>query len=296
MFEKEVKRMLPESKQPIRQWGPWNIWGIGESAIQSQIRGVEETIARKLPGVEFSFQAHAGFVTYLFKDQSTQETNFQLDLSEEVALLENILGQKILYQGQEPLVQRLLDTCKNLKVTISLAESCTGGRIASELTSRSGSSDVFQGGVVAYSNTLKRSLLNVPESMLVEKGAVSVEVAAVMANSASSLMGSQVALSVTGIAGPTGGTLEKPVGTVCFGLSLKQIFRENKFDRKRFHEAFARLTEQGWFLFDESEVLLVSERKFGAHLTRDVLQKRSTVYGLCSLVAVVESLRSYSFE
>ncbi|NBX15842.1 MAG: CinA family nicotinamide mononucleotide deamidase-related protein [Proteobacteria bacterium] len=296
MFEDEVRQLLPEVKRPIRQWGPWNIWGIGESAIQSQIKEVEDKIARKLPDVEFSFQAHAGYVTYLFKTRTEAGMNANPDLSPEEQEFEQILGNKILYRGAETLVTRLMDGCRKAKVSISVAESCTGGRIASELTSQSGSSDFFYGGVVAYSNVLKSSLLGVSEQILTQNGAVSREAAAAMASGAAALMSSRIALSVTGIAGPTGGTPEKPVGTVCFGLSLKHLFGENKPDPVKFAESFARLTEQGWVLVDGKEVILVAERSFGAHLTRDVLQKRSSVFGLCSLVAVVESFRGYCCE
>jgi nicotinamide-nucleotide amidase len=296
MFENEVKPILPQVKFPITQWGPWNIWGIGESAIQSQIKDVEARIAQKLPSVEFSFQAHAGYVTYLFKHAWDPLSNNVVDVSEEERMLERILGDKVLFKGQESLIQRLAESSKKSGITMAVAESCTGGRIAAEITSVSGSSEFFFGGIVAYSNQLKSKILMVPEEVLTLKGAVSSDVAAAMANGAALLTGSHVALSVTGIAGPTGGSKEKPVGTVVFGLSLKRLFEDTQFDIRKFHEKFARLSEQGWTLYNEKDVLLVSERKFGSHLTRDVIQKRSTVYGLCSLVAVVESVRSYGIE
>ncbi|HEY5693366.1 MAG TPA: nicotinamide-nucleotide amidohydrolase family protein, partial [Gaiellaceae bacterium] len=93
-------------------------------------------------------------------------------------------------------------------------ESCTGGMVAARLTDISGSSASFAGGIVAYSNEVKRSELEVPEELLVEYGAVSAEVAAAMAEGARHRLGADVAVAVTGVAGPEGGSPEKPVGRV----------------------------------------------------------------------------------
>lgn len=100
------------------------------------------------------------------------------------------------------------------------AESCTGGWIAKVLTDRPGSSGWFEAGVVSYSNAAKQRLLAVPAALLAEHGAVSEPVAAAMAAGALAATGADVALSVTGIAGPGGGSPGKPVGTVCFGWAL----------------------------------------------------------------------------
>ncbi len=94
------------------------------------------------------------------------------------------------------------------------AESCTGGLIGSELTNMSGSSEWYLGGVIAYSNALKQDLLGVPGPVLQEHGAVSRATVLAMAEGAASRLGAQCAVAVSGIAGPTGGTEEKPVGTV----------------------------------------------------------------------------------
>jgi len=105
--------------------------------------------------------------------------------------------------------------------TLAVAESCTGGLLGHRITSVSGSSSYFQGGVISYSNEAKESVLGVPEETLIEHGAVSEETAQAMAQGARRLLGTDVALSVTGIAGPTGGTTEKPVGLVYVGLAAE---------------------------------------------------------------------------
>ncbi|MGB2601142.1 MAG: CinA family protein [Candidatus Omnitrophota bacterium] len=102
---------------------------------------------------------------------------------------------------------------KRKKKTLAVAESCTGGLIASRITDISGSSRYFSGGVVAYSNDVKTSVLKVPQSLIKEYGAVSRQVAQSMAEGIKAELDSDVAAAVTGIAGPTGGSASKPVGT-----------------------------------------------------------------------------------
>lgn len=107
--------------------------------------------------------------------------------------------------------------------TVCAAESCTGGLILSTLTDCAGSSAYVEGGVVSYSNQAKMRWLGVREETLIAKGAVSEEVAAEMANGALTIYGTDYALSVTGIAGPGGGTAEKPVGLTYIGLAGRDV-------------------------------------------------------------------------
>jgi PncC family amidohydrolase len=111
---------------------------------------------------------------------------------------------------------------RNKGLKIGLAESCTGGLIANRLTNVPGASDYFDVGVVTYSNRAKEVLLAVPSQVLAAKGAVSSEVAALMAQGARRVTGTDMGLAVTGIAGPEGGTPQKPVGTVFIALSVKE--------------------------------------------------------------------------
>ena len=129
------------------------------------------------------------------------------------------LGDNLYGTGTETLEELVGQLLKEQGMTLALAESCTGGLISHRLTRVAGSSDYFIGGVVAYSNSLKEQLLGVDEKIINRHGAVSSETARAMAEGVRSRTGADIALSVTGIAGPEGGTAEKPVGTVCFGLA-----------------------------------------------------------------------------
>jgi nicotinamide-nucleotide amidase len=108
---------------------------------------------------------------------------------------------------------------RNLK--LALAESCTGGMIAARITSVPGASDIFKGGVVCYANEVKRDLLGVPQGILETEGAVSASCAKAMAEGARRALQSDIAVSVTGIAGPGGGTPVKPVGCVFIGIATQ---------------------------------------------------------------------------
>lgn len=105
--------------------------------------------------------------------------------------------------------------------TIATAESCTGGLIGAAITSISGASQVFMGGIIAYDNSVKEQLLKVPASTLAAHGAVSHDVATQMAKGAAAALNVDLAVSVTGIAGPGGGSTEKPVGTVWIGTAVR---------------------------------------------------------------------------
>jgi len=129
------------------------------------------------------------------------------------------LGCHLYGTDEETLPQVVGGVLAGRGCTLALAESCTGGLIASRITAIAGSSAYFLGGVVAYSNDLKMKLLGVEQAILVAHGAVSLETARAMALGVREVSGADYGLSVTGIAGPSGGTPEKPVGTVCFGLA-----------------------------------------------------------------------------
>ncbi len=117
------------------------------------------------------------------------------------------------------LAERLQGLCLGRRLTVAVAESCTGGLVAAVLTEIPGASGYFRGGVVSYSDDVKSGLLGVPEAMFAAHGAVSAQVARAMAVGARERFGVSLAASVTGIAGPDGGSAEKPVGLTYVGLA-----------------------------------------------------------------------------
>ena len=119
------------------------------------------------------------------------------------------------------IAEKLVRALTEKRMTCATAESCTGGGVGYTITGVSGASAVFWGGVISYDNSVKRDVLGVPEEVLATKGAVSSECAAAMAEGARRLLKTDLAVSLTGIAGPGGGSAEKPVGLVWFGLASK---------------------------------------------------------------------------
>ncbi len=116
--------------------------------------------------------------------------------------------------GQITLAQEVLDACRAAGLKLAVAESCTGGLISGLLTAQAGSSDVVERGFVTYTNEAKHDMLGVDAALIKTAGAVSEDVARAMAEGALALSNAQIAVAVTGIAGPTGGTADKPVGLV----------------------------------------------------------------------------------
>ena len=130
---------------------------------------------------------------------------------------------------------KILKLLTKKKLTLSFAESCTGGLLASSITSISGSSKVFNMGLITYSNNAKVKLLKVPKKTITKYGAVSYETCLSMVKNLSKISRSNISISITGVAGPNGGTKEKPVGLVYIGLKKgsKIIIKKNLFKSKK---------------------------------------------------------------
>lgn len=135
--------------------------------------------------------------------------------------------------------QKMIDFQNRLKknnMTITCAESCTGGLIASAITSISGSSSIFKGSIVTYCNEIKEQELNVSKQTMIDKGVVSVEVVNEMLDGVLKKFNSNIAIAVSGVAGPNGGTIDKPVGTVVIGVKDTNNYKNIKiynFDGNR---------------------------------------------------------------
>jgi len=159
----------------------------------------------------------------------------------------------------QAMVRDLLSQLRGRGQTLAVAESCTGGLLGGAITGVAGAGDVFLGGVVAYHDRAKRDLLGVDEAKLGRQGAVSAAVVEAMANGVRDRFGADVALAVSGVAGPTGGTREKPVGTVWIGvlgpgplMDAQKFHFEGDRDDVR-HEAVRKALEMGLEAVREAE-------------------------------------------
>jgi len=198
------RRMLQRARPPRRR--ALRFYGASESAIAKALAdaggetpGVEATICAR------DFEIHVDLVVEPGAEAGADEL--------ERAFLPPI-EHYLFSRDERPVEEVVLALCRERGLTLATAESCTGGLVSARLTSVPGSSDVFVGGVVAYSNDVKLRELGVPAETLEAYGAVSEETAAAMAEGARERLDADIAVSVTGVAGPGGGTEEKPVGLV----------------------------------------------------------------------------------
>lgn len=189
--------------------------GIAESALADLLgplaRSVEGMGVAFLPGVE------GVDLRLTVRGLSSAEADAQLDRG--IMKLHAAAGRYVYGEGDTDLAAVVLDLCRAAGVHVAVAESCTGGMIGERLTAIAGSSDVFLGGVIAYDNAVKEDMLGVDRADLIRHGAVSEEVAVAMARGVRERLGAGVAIAVTGVAGPGGGTPEKPVGMVWVALA-----------------------------------------------------------------------------
>ena len=199
-----VRRVL--DRAPARERLALRFFGTPESAVARALEeaggdgdGVEATICAR------EFEIHVDLVV---------EPGGEERAAEVAASLRQGLERYLFSEDERSVSEIVLDLCRTHGFTLATAESCTGGLVAARLTSVPGSSDVFLGGVVSYSDEVKMHELGVPPRVLAEHGAVSAEAARAMAHGARERLGADVAVAVTGVAGPGGGTAEKPVGLV----------------------------------------------------------------------------------
>jgi len=240
----ETRRILPEGIIPVlHRYFPQPVghtikqtiktFGIGEGAVDERL-------------ADFNFNAlgvSVGFypvfpenhLVLIARSDSREEAQKNLQKAQDEVTAR--LSDCIFSYGEQTLEEIIAAVLTEKKLTIAVAESCTGGLIANRLTDVSGSSVYFERGLVTYSNEAKISLLGVPAGIIEKHGAVSEETARLMAEGVRKLAGTSLGLSSTGIAGPTGGSKEKPVGTVYVALAdaNQTVCRHYAFrwDRKR---------------------------------------------------------------
>lgn len=207
--------------------------GLGESMVEEKIVG--PLLALTQAGLELGYCARMGEVDIRFVARGPQAAE-QVEQAER--LTRQVLGELVFGVDDESLESVVVRRLTALKKTLVLAESCTGGAISHRLTNVPGASAAFRAGLVTYSNEAKQSFLGVRPETLEQHGAVSERVAREMAEGAREKTGADYGISVTGIAGPSGGSSDKPVGTVWMALATARgtqaQWRLNSFDRETF--------------------------------------------------------------
>jgi len=212
--------------------------GIGESRVEEMVAPGLQSLVQT--GLEIGYCARPGSVDVRLTASGPQAQTL-VRAGEDI--VQKILGTNIFGLDDEEIEQVVVRLLTERRQTLALAESCTGGNIAHRITNVPGASIVFTGGVVSYANAVKEKFIGVKPETLEQHGAVSEAVAHEMALGARERFGADFALAVTGIAGPGGGTPEKPVGTVFIalasaeGVTVKKML--NPWDRLTFKEVTA---------------------------------------------------------
>lgn len=188
--------------------------GIAESALADTLGD----LGRSIDGLSPAFLPGVGGVDVRLTSRGAPEREAVARLDHAMAKLREAIGRYVYGEGETDLASVVLDLCRAHGVRLAVAESCTGGLLGARITAVPGSSDVFVGGVQAYENSAKIALLGVDPAQIIAHGAVSEEVAIAMARGVRIRLETDVGISITGIAGPAGGTPDKPVGTVWIAL------------------------------------------------------------------------------
>jgi len=206
--------------------------GIGESILAEKIESVEDSLPAH---IKLAYLPKLGTVRIRLSGTGKDEDSLNREINVYAKKIVDLISEFVMAENDTPIEKVIMDYMESKNLTLSIAESCTGGYISHQLTQHPGSSKVFLGGAVTYSNSLKMSLLGVSEETLKNYGAVSEETVKEMAEGAHSAFHSDYSIAVSGIAGPDGGTEEKPVGTIWIAISgrSKTITRKYNFGNKR---------------------------------------------------------------
>lgn len=216
----ETEGMLPEVARLVKErfhadetllHHSLMVAGITESALAQHLADFEDSLGQ---GLHLAYLPTPGLIRLRLDGRGTDGSGIELRFDEAVNRLKSRLGDLMIYDGDATAAEILLRKLADRKLTVATAESCTGGNIAHRLTSIPGSSESFLGGVVSYANEVKSGVLGVNPADIEAHGAVSREVVEQMAVGACRATGARCSMATSGIAGPGGGSDDKPVGTV----------------------------------------------------------------------------------
>lgn len=202
------------------------VHGIAESGLSLLISRWENALP---PHMKLAYLPSPGIIRLRISAFGENKEVLESEVSEQIRALKPLLGAYLFFEGDVSVETVIGNLLLNSNKTLAVAESCTGGNVAHLLTLMPGSSGYFKGGVVAYSNDIKQLMLNVSEKALKESGAVSKQVVEEMATHVAQKFGTDYGIGISGIAGPDGGTIDKPVGTVWIAVYNGGKVISNKF-------------------------------------------------------------------
>jgi nicotinamide-nucleotide amidase len=214
LLPKLVERLRVGNAETVVMSWTIRTTGIAESVLADKLGH----LGRSVDGLSPAFLPSVEGVDIRLTCRGVPRAEALPRLETAVSKLRGVIGQHVYGEGASDLREVVLDMCRAEGIRIAVAESCTGGMLGARITAIPGSSDVFIGGVLAYENTTKIELLGVEPAVVETHGAVSEPVAVAMARGVRRRLSADIGISITGIAGPGGGTPEKPVGTVWIAL------------------------------------------------------------------------------
>ena len=217
IFRRHLLPLIEKERTEVIAVRKFHLMGIGESSAEDRVM---DLITASQNPVLASY-AGGGQITFRLTGKAKSKDEVEAMMAPIEEEFRKRLGDYIYSDSNETLEQQVIRLLKEEDCKLAVAESLTGGMLSSTLIDVSGASEVFVEGYVTYSEKAKTETLGVPAMMIEEKGVVSEDVAAAMAQGAAEKAGTEIALSTTGVAGPTGGTDQAPVGTVCLGMYFK---------------------------------------------------------------------------
>lgn len=233
MSEEVIPRLREKFDTDIIIHKTFTVKNYPESVLAEKLESWEAALPEC---VKLAYLPKPGIIRLRLTGRGKNKEEVWMLMNMEAGKLERLLGDDIFDEDDTPLEILVGNLLKKKNLTVSTAESCTGGSIAARLTSIPGSSEYFKGAVVAYSNEIKETLLHVSTKNLEERGAVSEETVIEMVKGTMKALKTDCAVSTSGIAGPGGGTKEKPVGTVWIAAAYKNEIRTMKQEADRGRE------------------------------------------------------------
>ena len=226
MSDEIIPRLQQHFKTPSVMHKTVQVYGIPESQLAIKLTDWENALPEYL---HLAYLPNFGIVKLRLSGVAEDALKLDFAMNQQIKSLTHILGDSIFAFEDKPIEIILSDKLREKGLTISTAESCTGGNIAHRLTLIAGSSDYFKGSVVAYHNDVKKNMLGVSADDLESYGAVSQQVVEQMVSGVQKITQTDLAVAVSGIAGPTGASEEKPIGTIWISVYSRSGIISRKF-------------------------------------------------------------------